>query len=74
MVLSLGVLNMCAFCHQEYNVKNNNVLELGMFSCAAEVHNSLCFTMHFHDFVNALVKVVMCKLECLCAFSLQYLQ
>ena len=30
------------------------------------------FTMHFHDFVSALVNVVMCKLEYLCVFSFQY--
>ena len=66
--------NVC-FCHHEYIVKNNNVFDSGMFSCAPEVHISLCFTMHFHDFVNALVKIVMCKFECLCVcfhFSIYY--
>ena len=51
------------FCNHEYVAKNNHVFDFGMFSCAPEVHKSLCFTMHVHDFVNALVKLVLCNLE-----------
>ena len=62
MMFSVGVLKFRVFCHQEDIVKNNEVSDFGMFSRAPEVHNSLCLTLHFHDFVNALVKIVMCKL------------
>ena len=37
-----GVLKVCVFCHREYAVKNSNVFDLGMFSCAPEMCNSLC--------------------------------
>ena len=39
------------------------VLKVCAFTCAQEM---LCFTMHFHDTVNALAKMVMWKLACLC--------
>ena len=65
----VGVLKVRVFGHQDYVVKSNNVFDLGMFSCAPEVHKSLCFTMRFHDFVNALEQIVMCKLECVCALT-----
>ena len=31
-------------------------------------------TMHFPDFVNALVKIMLWELECLCVLLLQYLE
>ena len=53
--------------HREEIVKISNVFDLGMFSCAPE---TLCSTVHFHDFVNALVKIVMWKFECMCVLLL----
>ena len=68
-MLVAGVLKLGVFRRREYIVKNMNVFVLGIFSCAQE---TLCFTMHFYDVVNALVKMVMWKLECLCVLVLQY--
>ena len=68
---SAGVLKMDVFRHREYILKNGNVFDLDMFSCAPEM---VSFTMHFNDFLNALVKTVMWKLECSCVLLLQYLQ
>ena len=63
MMLSADVLKVCVsvianIFHPEYIVKSSYVFDLGMFSCASGM---LCFTLHFHDFVNALVKIVMWK-------------
>ena len=70
-MLFAGVVKVCVFRHREFISKSSNVFDLGMFSRTPEM---LCFTMQFHDFVNALVKKMMWKLECLCVLSLQYLQ
>ena len=74
MMAFRGVLEMCAFCHHEYVAKNNHVFDLGLFSCAPGVYKSLCFTMCFHDFVNALVKLVLCISEWSLTFLPWYLQ
>ena len=62
MICSRRFRNLC-FLLPEYVEKNNHVFDVGMSSCAPGVHKSLCFTMHFHEFVKALVKVVLCNLE-----------
>ena len=67
MMLSAGVVKVCVFRHREQIVKNSNVFDLCMFSYAPEM---LRFSVYLHDFVNALVKIVMWKLECLCVFFL----
>ena len=68
---SAGVLKMDVFRYREYIVTNGNVFDLDMKICAPEM---LSFTMHFHDFLNALVKIVMWKLKCSCVLLLKYLQ
>ena len=65
VVFSVGVLKICASTHHEHVVRNN-VFYVGMVSCALEVHNSFCFTMHLHEYVNAFENIVLCKLECPC--------
>ena len=71
MVFSAGVLKVCVFRHREQIVKNSNVFDLRMFSYAPEM---LRFSVHLHDVVNALAKIVMWKLQCLCVLLLRYLQ
>ena len=68
-----GRFGTLCFRHHEDVAKKYNVFYLGMFSCAPKVHKSLCFTMRFHEFVNAFVNIVMFKLECLCVVVCQYL-
>ena len=44
------------FRYREYIAKNSNVFDVGTFSCAPEM---LRFTLHSHEFINAVVTIVM---------------